>query len=72
MATLERLSSGLSSVIPGSYFDVLSLDDFLWLEAPQLCSLWLSLALKAQDVSRLSGAVQVGDVILDRYGDSDV
>ncbi|MEE2882857.1 MAG: retropepsin-like aspartic protease [Planctomycetota bacterium] len=72
VATLERLSSGLSSVIPGSYFDVLSLDDFLWLEAPQLCSLWLSLALKAQDVSRLSRAVQVGDVILDQYGDSDV
>ncbi len=71
LATLDRLKSGLSSADPGAYFDQLELADFLWLEAPQLCSLWLSLALRAGDEARLSRAVQVGDIILGYHQQSD-
>ncbi len=71
LATLDRLKHGLASTAPGAYFDILSLEEFIWLEAPPLASLWLSLALKAGDESRLTRAVQAGDVILDQFGNSD-
>ncbi|MEE2883526.1 MAG: aspartyl protease family protein [Planctomycetota bacterium] len=71
-ATLDRLKSGLASASPGAYFDILTLDVFIWLETPPLCGLWLSLALKAGDESRLARAVQVGDVILGEFGESDL
>ncbi len=72
-AAIDRLSRGLSSAIPGTYFDILSqdilsLDPILWSETPSLCLLWLSLALKAGDEVRLSRAVQVGDTILQLHG----
>ena len=70
-ATLDRLKRGLASTAPGAYFDILSLEEFIWLEAPPLASLWLSLALKAGDESRLARAVRAGDVILEQFGNSD-
>ncbi len=62
-ATRDRLLRGVNSTLPGSYFDAVGLDALMWLEGPELCAIWLSLALRDGRVDRLARAVDAGDVL---------
>jgi len=62
-AARDRLMRGVNSTVPGSYFDAVGLDVLLWLESPELCAIWLSLALRDGAIDRLARAVDAGDVL---------